>query len=631
MKHKSTIEPIRQRLWMIAYPLYFCILVGLDVMFRYLYRTADSFAWSNLTPLLFTVGWALVMTGLAAILPRRLSQIWIIFTCALFAVLTLVHAVMFNMFGSFFSLQDLVYAGDGAKFFSLSYLNMRKALVLTAVLAIAGSICAAWLISKTPWKPRRLFALIPMVAGAALILHLHTPLIYVAPETGAATMTWDVSYEAGEEVDPEQLLYTEFTNTNKCLNMTGLYHYTVRNIVVTLTPSFADEQRAILALDAWHKENEVSLSDYAGVLEGKNLIMVMLESIDTFLLTEEYMPNLYALQQQSVDFTNNYTPLYLTAGTFGTEFLSVTGMIPPQNGASTDVYAENAFPYSLPNLFRSEGYQANSFHSASRAIYNRGTIHENLGFEHYFNYADLGMEDYQRDSQLILGFDRMVSDQPFYSFIITYSGHGPYDESLSNISDPHLEAAQTAVAASGVTGSEDNMQEYTLAVAHAMETDAFIGELVAALKESGHWEDTALVFYADHYCKYMTDVDFLLELKGVPNRNLLCETPFFICASELEPQTVERLTSSVDIYPTICSLFGLDVDLSYFMGSDALAEGDGYVYWRDYSWYDGERYVDGGTIPEDEYGAEISAMVRRKLNLAWNAIIYDYFAPVEGT
>lgn len=626
VKYKDQIQAVRGTLWFLPYPLYFLILIGLDVAFRYLYRTADSFSWGNLTPLLFTLGWALVLTGVAVVLPRRLSQIWIIFTCSLFAVLVLVHAVMYNLFGSFFSLQDLVYAGDGAKFFSLTYLKIRKALVLTSILAVVGSVLAAWLMPKKPWRPLRLLSVLPMVLGACLIMHLHTPLIYVEPETGSPVMTWDVTYEEKTAVDPEQLLYTEFTNANRCLNLTGLYHYTVRNAVVTLNPSFADEQRAILALDAWQEENQPALSDYAGTLEGKNLIMIMLESIDTFLLTEDYMPNLYTLQQRSVNFVNNYTPLYLTAGTFGTEFLSVTGLIPPQNGASTDAYVENSFPYSLPNLFRSEGYTANSFHSASRAIYNRGSIHENLGFQAYHPYTDMKMDDYMLDSQLLGGFDLMVSADPFYSFIITYSGHGPYDDSMSNISDPHLEAAQAAVAASGVTGSEENMEEYTLAVAHAMETDSFIGGLVAALEESGHSDDTVLVIYADHYCKYMTDVEFLLELKGVPNRNLLCNTPFFIYSSDLEPQTVEKVTSSVDIYPTVCSLFGLDVDLSFFMGNDALSDDGGYVYWRDYSWYDGQRYVDGSTIPDDEYGAQISAMVRRKLNLSLNAIIYDYFA-----
>lgn len=625
---KNKLEQIRGKVWFLPYPIYFLILVCLDVVFRYLYRTADSFVWG--TPLLFTLGWAAVMTGVAALLPRKASQIWVIATCALFAVLTLVHAVMFNLFGSFFSLQDLVYAGDGAKFFSLTYLKIRKALVLFAVIAVAGSVLCAWLMPKRKWRPLRLLGLVPLAAGIVCIVSLHTPLVYVAEESGGNVMTWDTSYEEKTPVDPELLLYTEFTNANACLNMTGLYHYTVRNAVVTLTPSFADEQRAMQAIENWETENKVQLSRYAGMMEGKNLIMVMLESIDSFLLTEDYMPNLYGVQQQSVNFVNHYSPLYITAGTFGTEFVSVTGIIPPQTGVSTDVYVENVFPHSLPYLFRDEGYRAHSFHSASRAIYNRGSIHENLGFEAYHPYTDMKMEDYQRDSQMLNGYELMVSEDPFYSFVITYSGHGPYDDSMANISGPHMEAARQAVANSGVTGSEANLEEYVRAVAHAMETDAFVGGLMDALEADGHLEDTVVVFYTDHYCKYMTDVEFLMELKGVSNRNLLCSTPFFIYSSELEPQTIEKLTSSADIYPTVCSLFGLDVDLSRFVGRDALTEEESYVYWRDYSWYDGERYVDGSTAPEDEYGARISAEVRRKLNLSWNMIIYDYFGREEN-
>ena len=85
------------------------------------------------------------------------------------------------------------------------------------------------------------------------------------------------------------------------------------------------------------------------------------------------------------------------------------------------------------------------------------------------------MEDYMLDSQLLNGYDLIAPEGQFFSYIITYSGHGPYTDELRNISDPHLEAAQAAVAQSGVTGSEANMKEYTLAVAHAMETDQFVG------------------------------------------------------------------------------------------------------------------------------------------------------------
>lgn len=543
-------------------------------------------------------------------------------TCVFFSLLVLVHCVMFNLFGKFFSLQDMLYAGEGARFFSLRYIQIRKAMVLCVILAVLGSIVAAWLLQKQKSKKVRWFFAIPGFLGLSLVLAMHFS--YLTNQVNEV-MTWSVVVYTDTETNMKTL-YTEFTNPNACMGMTGLYHYTARNAAVTLNPfQLKDESQDRREIDDYYQQQQREYSDMAGVLEGKNLIMVMLESIDSFLVTPEYMPNLYAVQQESVNFTNSYTPLYLTAGTFGTEFLSQTGLIPPQNGAATTVYANNSFPYSLPQLFLAEGYSANSFHAAGPAIYNRGNIHRNLGFEAYHSYVDMGMEDYMLDSQMLNGFDLMVSDEPFYSYIITYSGHGPYDGSTPNISDPHLEAAKAAVEASGITGSAENMQELTLAVAHAMETDAFIGGLMRLLEEGGYLENTAVVFYADHYCKYMTDPNFLMELKNVDNRNMLCQTPFFIYSQELEPVEMTNLVSSVDIYPTVCSLFGLDTEPRYFMGSDAFDGKDHLVYWPDYSWYDGQQYFSGGTTASTEAEAQTIAEVREKLNIAWNTVIYDYF------
>ena len=76
---------------------------------------------------------------------------------------------------------------------------------------------------------------------------------------------------------------------------------------------------------------------------------------------------------------------------------------------------------------------------------------------------------------MLRGFEDMAAGDSFYTFIITYSGHGPYTEEMGNIAAPHLEDARKAVEKSGVKSTPENMEEYTRAVAHAMETDQFIG------------------------------------------------------------------------------------------------------------------------------------------------------------
>ena len=69
-----------------------------------------------------------------------------------------------------------------------------------------------------------------------------------------------------------------------------------------------------------------------GVFEGKNLMLIMLESIDTWMINEDYMPELYSLQQKSINFTRHYTPLFINAGTFNTEFAALTGLLTPNPG-----------------------------------------------------------------------------------------------------------------------------------------------------------------------------------------------------------------------------------------------------------------------------------------------------------
>ncbi len=601
--------------------LYACVLMALDLSFRYLYPTGPL-AWDDWRPCLFTAGWTLMLTAAAALLPRRWSRIWMVGTVVFHALLVLTHCVMWNLFGDFFSLEDLLYAGEGARFFSLQYLQVRKAMAAALLLAVLGAIGAAWRMPKqTPWKARRIW-FVPAVLGLTLVTGLHFASVTRQVE---GTMSWDVSMQESSE-SSRKVLYTEFSNPNACMSMTGLYQYTFRNTAVTLDPfRMKDRAEAVAEINAWCESRVLPESGLEGSLEGKNLMMIMLESVDTFLITPQIMPNLYAMQRESVSFTDHYTPLYLSAGTFSTEFLTQTGLIPPSSGVSTAVYKEHAFPMSLANLFREKGYTANSFHGAGPAIYDRGAIHEHLGFTAYHSGADMGMEDYMQDSQMIRGFDQMVSDDPFFSFVITYSGHGPYDGSAPNISQPHLEKAKQAAAASGITGSDANMEELTYAIAHAMETDAFIGALRQALEESGHSEDTVLLFYADHYCKYLTDPAFVMEIKGVSERNLLCRTPLFFWGTGMEACQIDNAVSSVDIYPTVCSLFGLDADLRCAVGQDLFAGGDHLVLWPDYSWYDGSRYVDGAAAPTDAYEAETGAEARTRLNLAWDMVRCDYF------
>ena len=561
--------------------LCFCSLLGNALWFQWMYADHTYRRWTAIS-LALILGWSLLFTGIAALLPRLAKRIYLGILGAAFFALTIVHGVYYNMFRKFFSFGDMAFAGDGFAFLDSSYLVIRKLAILLGLLCLGLMVLAILLVPKE--REGRRFRLIaggaPLAAGALGILAVC--LVFFR---GADTMIWDMGS------DPATV-YENFTDTRSSLSLLGLYHYTFRDIQLVLFPgggSLTGEEAAEItdfAAQRGHEDNDMS-----GVLAGKNLILIQLEAIDTWMV--DYMPNLKAVKEQSVVFSNHYTPAYITAGTFNTEFIVNTGLLPATTGTSTSVYTRNAFPNSLPHLFREEGYTAESFHGSEGNVYNREQIHLNLGYEDYHSGSEMGMADYTMDSDLMAAFDDMTDDAPFFTFIITYSGHGPYSE------ENPIYLAHADEARAEATRTDGN---YVYAVAHAKETDAFIGELMAALEENGLLEDTVLAFYADHYNYYMLDDDLNMDIKGVDSLDLLQHTDFFIYSQDLEPETVEKYTSSIDVLPTLANLFGLSAEYELLTGDDAFSADGGYVFFNDNTWV--------GT--EEDVGTQI--MERRRIN-----------------
>ncbi|MDO4567300.1 MAG: sulfatase-like hydrolase/transferase, partial [Oscillospiraceae bacterium] len=163
--------------------------------------------------------------------------------------------------------------------------------------------------------------------------------------------------------------------------------------------------------------------------------------------------------------------------------------------------------------------------------------------------------------------------------------------------------------------------------AHAMETDEFIGELMDRLEKDGHIEDTVLIFFSDHYAKYMSDTEFVMQLKGADNQDMLCKTPFFIYNAGTPAVTVTKPSSTMDIAPTIANMFGLDVNYAYYAGDDIFGEGGGCVIFKNYNWYDGDIYYSSEYEGETtEYIKHMNEQVHLRLDNAWATLQSNYFA-----
>lgn len=556
-------------------------LFALDLGFRWFCRFAQTVGMLNTLKLMpFTAGWVILFTAIATFLPRLARRIYIIVLGSLFSILCVVHGIFINMFRKFFSVTDLMFAGDGAAFLDSSYLVIRKILLLWIILCLAVMILAAVLVpprAQSRWIPGALAAVLSI---AILLITRYAVL------GSSATIVWD------QNSDPA-FLYEDFSDSRATLSMLGIYQYTFRDLQQVFPEKTSLTEDDFSAISDYAATRSHESNDMSGRLAGKNLILVQLEAIDTWML-DEYMPALRAVKENSISFSNHYTPAYITGGTFNTEFMVLSGLLPGTADAPVNVYTHNDFPNALATLFRQKGYTANSFHGSEGNIYSRDAVHSNLGFEAYFSGTEMGMEDYTMDSHLAAAFDMIAPTQsPFFSFVITYSGHGPYGET----NPIYLAHAEQAKAVASRTDGN-----YVYAVAHAMETDLFVQALMEHLETSGLLDNTVVVFYADHYNYYMLNDPLNMEIKGVDNLNLLQRTDFFIYSKDLAPTVIEKTTSTIDVLPTLANLFGLDAQYELLTGNDMFSDQGGYVFFNDNTWV--------GAV--ENPAAEIT--LRRKMN-----------------
>ncbi len=590
-------------------PFFLAYLV-LDFTVRFTYRGMGIVGVKYLPANLFTLGWALLFAGLVFFLPR--VPRWFVRCVPLvtFVVLTVTHSGFVSMFRRFFSFSALTFGGTGS-FVKASYIKIDWRVIVGAAVAVVLMMIAGRLLKVVPPKSVKysvLTGVFIFLVGVGLVSFTH---IHYFPQVD--TVIWQSSEE-----DSQRSAYHEFNDSTNALMVSGLYQYTVRDLCHLLFPAnhMSDSDRE--QVEEYIAEYEKAKTDnaYTGRLKGKNVIMVQLEAIDTWML-EDYMPNLKKLKEEGISFKNHYTPAYITAGTFNTEFMANTGLLPATGGIPTSVYTNNSYPYSLANLFKQEGYTVESFHNSEGNVYDREEVHLNLGYETYHGGQSMKMETYQMDRYLINGFEDMTDSNPFFSFVITYSGHGPYGEE-----NPIYKgnAAEARAAAKRTDGN------YVYAVAGAMETDRFIKDLMDRLTQAGLLEDTVLIFYPDHYNYYMVDDALNMEIKGVDNMNMLQHTDFFLWSSDLEPAEVDKATSTPDLLPTIANLFGLDTTGAFLTGHDCLGDQGGYVFFADGSWFDGKTYwssKEGGGDPKR------TAEINRIMSLSNRVLAGNYYEQAE--
>lgn len=534
------------------------------------------------------------------------------------------------MTSSYFDFSLLGMASEGSGYIIDAIKTGNKIIYLMAIVVILLYILARKYFKekkRVTANYKRILQILVIFA----VIHALIPLLYGKSNS---TLTWNTWSNPRD-------IYNNFNDNNKSMRISGLYEYTTRNFYITyLKAKKANNVKELEFLnEVYSIEEPPYQTNYTGMFEGKNVIYLQLEGIDEWLLDEETMPTLYNMKNNALNFINHYSYYNGGGSTFNSEFAVNTGFLTPVSyNQNAYTFSRNNFDYSMARLFKKKGYSVNAFHMNTKEYYSRGANYDNWGYDNYYGLKDQDTytdNSYILDRELILNekFSELLfpTDKPFVDYIISYSNHMPFTNT-KGVCQLLLEKQKEEILASDPNAviEEKTYTEEECSRLQARETDNMINLLITKLRDNNLLENTVIVAFADHYLYTLTDQNILAQYKETDN-NLINHTPFLIWKDGMKKQTIKEVTSQLNILPTTINLFGLEYHPNYYIGSDALnPDYKGYVFFPDYSWYDGNVYVEGGVVTN---GKEIEPTALEEKNHYINYVIkkndltlkYNYF------
>lgn len=596
--------------------------------FFFLAYEPDADASAQLWPLAFAGVWALMLSAILWLLPRTAARIGY----GVLYFLTVIYAGFqtgyYLLFGQMMWLSDFRYASEGA-----DYASVLLSYPAGWWLGLLGLIVFGVLLL---WKFPRWQRSGQGTVAAALVAALSLAGTVALPE-----LVFYCDYQAlqdGSEADrlaagdygrmqSAEAAYKNLFNAHRLYQVCGLNQMLCKDlythVIYPMTPGYLVAQKEakgqIGQYLTGHEPN-----DMTGLLAGKDVILVLMESMDDWMIGE-HTPTISRLMAEGINFTQFYTPGYGGIRTFNTEFCINTGSFLSSQGGYAFDYVTNHFDQSLASQLTDLGYSSKVFHYNDPAFYSRGEFSSAMGYEEYVYFRDyVSEEDWnqqQYDDTLLFENDALCSEffrkGQNFNFIITRSAHlsYKYNEVLSWWGLKKYPQYQY----------ETDREETNCALLKARLVDDMFTRLLQELEEQGRLENTVIIGVTDHYTygyrhdDGTTDTEILMALSGVEQELLLERTPCFIWASDLQPMEVNKTLNTSDLLPTLLNLLGVESRYRY-IGHDAFDPGyDGFVPFPNGSWIGGNLGYDAtenllftldGTEPTPDSGF-VSEMHRR--------------------
>lgn len=357
--------------------------------------------------------------------------------------------------------------------------------------------------------------------------------------------------------------------------------YNITDIDFDYLNSQTEDEDIILLNNFFKNRQTTEQNEYTGLYKDKNLIFILAESLDKSIISEELTPTLYKLANESINFTNYYTPLY-PGSTGSGEYMTEWGLI-ASNVAKSDQLSStigNYNPFRLNNSLKNLGYKTYAYHDYYGYFYNRDKYFKNDNYDKY-GFCGSGVVnscDSFRGSDLEMiknTVDSYINEDKFFTYYVTVSGHGNYNYNANPIAQKNYNEVKNLDYSS-------TLKTY---IAANKELDKALEYLLEVLDEKGKLEDTVIVITPDHYPYYFKNNELNeIDTEDRTDKFLMHHENLIIWSQSNPDVKVDKYISNIDILPTILNLFGVEYDSRLFIGRDALSEVASTVMLADQSW-----------------------------------------------
>jgi phosphoglycerol transferase MdoB-like AlkP superfamily enzyme len=296
--------------------------------------------------------------------------------------------------------------------------------------------------------------------------------------------------------------------------------------------------------DIFNIERDISYSDSA---KNYNVVLISIESFSASFMKvfgneQNITPQLDSLANHSIFFTNLYASGTRTVR--GLEALSLS--IPPVPGQSIVRRPGNEDLFSLGSVLRSKGYTTKFIYGGYSSFDNMGYYFSHNDYEvidrsalksSEIHYANIwGVSDEDEFALAIKKLDESYSEKkPFFAQVMTVSNHRPYTYPEGRIDIPPSRQAREGAV------------KYT---------DYAIGKFIKDASSKPWFNNTIFVIVADHCAYAAGKVELPVTGYHIP---MLLYSPL-----HLQPQKFERLTSQLDIVPTILGILKMNYRSKFF-------------------------------------------------------------------